>query len=327
MYSFQLCSPSRSALQTGRNPIHVNVLNMPIGAWNKGDPIGGFAGAPPAMLGLADWLCNSSSSTYACHMAGKWDVGMGLAAQTPHGHSYNSSLLYFSHCVDYWTATPSNGCPPHTNPRSDQLVAVVDLWEDDGPSTRNGSSSCGGAAQPVTHCDCSGCDNCIDPNDMVHGKRLVLGPFAGGDNDARYIDELFTERVLAVISDAGCGNERSQRMMNGVGDDLAGRHSGGASSNNMSSSSDNATKVPTPVFIFWAPHAAHTPLQVPAKWLAHVDQVTAAAAAPPIDRSERRAYLGLISSVDADFGRVVSALRAEGMYDNTLIVLVSDNGG
>jgi arylsulfatase A-like enzyme len=27
MYAFKYCSPSRSALQTGRNPIHVNVVN------------------------------------------------------------------------------------------------------------------------------------------------------------------------------------------------------------------------------------------------------------------------------------------------------------
>ena len=28
-YVFKFCSPSRCALQTGRNPIHVNVQNVP----------------------------------------------------------------------------------------------------------------------------------------------------------------------------------------------------------------------------------------------------------------------------------------------------------
>lgn len=39
---YKLCSPSRSALQTGRNPIHVNVLNSPIVQHNPADLVGGY---------------------------------------------------------------------------------------------------------------------------------------------------------------------------------------------------------------------------------------------------------------------------------------------
>ena len=310
-YAFELCSPSRSALQSGRNPIHVNLENLPIGAWNPNDRVGGFAGVPPAMRGMADVLATAG---YSNHMAGKWDAGMALRAQTPAAHSYNSSLLYFSHCVDYWTATPSNGCPANSSSSgvggggsnssssgvgggggsSDELIAVVDLWEDEGPSTRNGSSACGGAAQPVRHCDCTSCGACKDPADMVHGNRLVLGPFKGVDDDSRYIDQLFTERVLSVIQNAS--NQQS----------------------------DGHT---VPHFIFWAPHAAHTPLQPPQHWIQHVDDVTAKAGAVPIDRDERRAYLALLASVDYDIGRVVRAAQDGGLWDNMLVVLASDNGG
>jgi hypothetical protein len=38
------CSPSRCALQSGRNPIHVNVLNNDIRAHNPADTVGGFQG-------------------------------------------------------------------------------------------------------------------------------------------------------------------------------------------------------------------------------------------------------------------------------------------
>jgi len=41
-YSFKYCSPSRCALQTGRNPVYVNVVNSPIQQWNPKDPVGGM---------------------------------------------------------------------------------------------------------------------------------------------------------------------------------------------------------------------------------------------------------------------------------------------
>jgi hypothetical protein len=44
-YVFQFCSPSRCALTTGRNPIHVNLLNDALGNYNLSNPISGFSGA------------------------------------------------------------------------------------------------------------------------------------------------------------------------------------------------------------------------------------------------------------------------------------------
>eukprot|EP00434_Breviolum_minutum_P013270 symbB.v1.2.011690.t1/scaffold787.1/size162597/1 len=41
-YSFQFCSPARSAIQTGRNPVHVNVQNVPPEYVNPHDPQGGY---------------------------------------------------------------------------------------------------------------------------------------------------------------------------------------------------------------------------------------------------------------------------------------------
>ena len=45
-YVFNLCSPSRCALQTGRNPVHVNAVNSPIQQHNPADPMSGFQGVP-----------------------------------------------------------------------------------------------------------------------------------------------------------------------------------------------------------------------------------------------------------------------------------------
>jgi arylsulfatase B len=48
-YAHKYCSPTRSSLQSGRLPYHVNVLNDDMAIWNRNDPVSGFAGIPRNM--------------------------------------------------------------------------------------------------------------------------------------------------------------------------------------------------------------------------------------------------------------------------------------
>jgi len=48
-YDHKYCSPTRSSLQSGRLPYHVNVLNDDMAIWNPNDPVSGFAGIPRNM--------------------------------------------------------------------------------------------------------------------------------------------------------------------------------------------------------------------------------------------------------------------------------------
>lgn len=74
-------------------------------------------------------------------------------------------------------------------------------------------------------------------------------------------------------------------------------------------------------FLYLAYNAPHTPIQPPEDRLAMVR-----AREPGI--SEARARLvALIEHMDAGIGKVISALKANGQYENTLIVFTSDNGG
>ena len=50
-YVFQFCSPTRSAMQSGRNPIHVNTQNGAPQLHNPADTVSGFAGIPRNMTG------------------------------------------------------------------------------------------------------------------------------------------------------------------------------------------------------------------------------------------------------------------------------------
>ena len=52
-YVYKYCSPTRSAIQSGRNPYHVNPLNAAPDISNPADPVSGFAAIPRNMTGIA----------------------------------------------------------------------------------------------------------------------------------------------------------------------------------------------------------------------------------------------------------------------------------
>lgn len=135
LYAHKFCSPSRSALQTGRLPIHVNVLNLDASFWNPRNPISGFAAIPRNMTGIAEKL---HSAGYATHMVGKWDAGMATADHSPAGRGYDTSTFYFHHQNDYWNQTEltCNG------------TFVTDYWNNSSPAYgRNSSWACSQTSQ------------------------------------------------------------------------------------------------------------------------------------------------------------------------------------
>jgi arylsulfatase B len=247
-YVFKLCSPTRSALQTGRNPIHVNVLNSPIMQHNPADPEAGFQGAARSFTGIAEKLRGVGYST---HQVGKWNAGMALHKQTPAGRGYNSSLYYYDYDTFFWNNTIEN-C------RVDKTVF---------PMTDLSTSLNGGPATPAwgmnNTWECSQSNE--TPEACPHG----------------YQDDLFMRRVEEVISNASAAPD-------------------------------------TPLFLFWAPHAPHDPYEVPAAYLEKFSS---------IDVVRRQYYTAMVNYLDGNFGRLEAALRAAGRWDNTLVVVSSDNGG
>ena len=76
-----------------------------------------------------------------------------------------------------------------------------------------------------------------------------------------------------------------------------------------------------PFFLFLAYNAPHTPIQPPEDWLAKVKK------REPGISDKRAALVALIEHLDQGIGKVVQSLKDEGLWENTVTVFTSDNGG
>ncbi|HAK29961.1 MAG TPA: hypothetical protein DCO90_12130 [Sphingobacterium sp.] len=72
-----------------------------------------------------------------------------------------------------------------------------------------------------------------------------------------------------------------------------------------------------PFFMYLAFNAVHTPVEAPLKTIEKYKNV-----ADPL----RRAYLAMLDNMDENIGRLVNHLKQEGLYENTLIIFMNDNG-
>ena len=78
-----------------------------------------------------------------------------------------------------------------------------------------------------------------------------------------------------------------------------------------------------PFFAYFADHAVHAPYDPPADLLAKYERKASARA----DRRDDPAYAATIECVDRVVARIVAALEAQGLRDDTILIFTSDNGG
>jgi len=82
-----------------------------------------------------------------------------------------------------------------------------------------------------------------------------------------------------------------------------------------------------PLYHVHAFHLVHTPLEVPKSYLSKMDSLLAAAGGVPFDDTSRRIYHSMVLYLDTAVGAIIEAIKAKGMWDNTIVVFSSDNGG
>ncbi len=73
-----------------------------------------------------------------------------------------------------------------------------------------------------------------------------------------------------------------------------------------------------PFFLYLAFNAPHNPIQAP---MADYNRLS------HIKDERARTYYAMIESMDAQIGRVIAKLKADGLFENTILVFTSDNGG
>ncbi len=189
-YGHKFCGPSRASIQTGRNPIHVTVLDNALPQHNPRDPMGGFQGIPRNMTGVAAKL---KGAGYSTHMVGKWHCGLATHDHIPHGRGYDTSLNYMDAANDCKSAR-NKSCPisalqPLLTARSPPPPAfcdtdwtqqysscldksgthptLTDLWDTTLPAWgQNNSWKCGQGSQ--------GIKNCTWEDDMLQARLLCV---------------------------------------------------------------------------------------------------------------------------------------------------------
>ncbi|KAF0296121.1 Arylsulfatase I [Amphibalanus amphitrite] len=73
-----------------------------------------------------------------------------------------------------------------------------------------------------------------------------------------------------------------------------------------------------PLFLYLPFQNVHTPLEAPAEY----EELY-----PATMNADRRTYSAMVTALDDSVGRVVQALKDAGLYSNSVILFVSDNGG
>lgn len=169
-YAFQICSPSRCSFQSGRLPVHVNVLNKEPTVYNANDPVGGMAGIPTNMTTIAQKM---RAAGYRTHMTGKWDAGMATPRHTPIGRGYETWLGYFHHANDYY----NEGLPIESTGKVDVcLNAYTDLWLTDGPANKLNGTAYEEAIFRDHTIDIINQHNVSEPLFMVHAFHVLHTP-------------------------------------------------------------------------------------------------------------------------------------------------------
>lgn len=72
-----------------------------------------------------------------------------------------------------------------------------------------------------------------------------------------------------------------------------------------------------PFFLYLAQHAPHVPLQAPRKYLDRFRDVP---------DPGKRVYAAMVSALDDSVGAVVATLKKDDLYENTMVIFLSDNG-
>ena len=89
----------------------------------------------------------------------------------------------------------------------------------------------------------------------------------------------------------------------------------------------DTSDVDHPLFLFHAFHLLHTPLQVPKYYYEQVEKDVISKGGKAFDSENRRMLMAMTKYMDDTIKNLTDAFKAKGMWNNTLVVFTTDNGG
>lgn len=237
---------------------------------------------------------------FSTHAVGKWDAGFATPTHTPEGRGFDTSLVYAEHMNEYWTQRIFPGGTACTLINA----SIVDLWD----STQGGPA------------------------------RSLAG--------TKYIEFLFADRVGEVIANFSKEVEAYEAAMDAQFElqqmSSSSRAAAAGDAVEGSAIDVEVAAAPTPpsLFLYYAPHIAHYPLQVPQQYYDRFafmtdDEGKCNATTPYIwpgapanAYSCRRQKAAMLAMLDDLVGNLTSQLKAlpGGLWDETLLLFSSDNG-
>jgi arylsulfatase A-like enzyme len=127
------------------------------------------------------------------------------------------------------------------------------------------------------------------------------GPAYATNESARstYEETIFTIEALRIIHTVNLAGDGAEEGVE-----------------TTAASPTTATK---PLFLYYAAHVAHEPYEVPPEYESQFDF---------IDVEERRVYHAMVKLIEDTIATLVRVIQThQNMWENTLFVLTSDNGG
>ena len=307
-YVHKWCAPTRSALMTGRNPIHTGLdpLN-----WTKTimRPGMGDSAVHKDYIFLPRLL---QAAGYQGHMLGKWHLGSFLQDFTPVGRGFNTSFGFLGGFETYDTHMMWNGrwnvSREATGVPNGGYVGpwITDLYDSDHAATDiryNGT------------CNTAGVCTCSDGNST--------------SNICRYSSYMYTEKALELIGTLAAEVKSSQPggatadvhagSSSSISRGGTGGGSGGSSGGGGGTGSGKVKGAVQPQFFYFAVQSVHSPYQISKEYLDRFPHL-------PVDGVARRMH-AMVAALDDFVGNTTAAIKAGELWDNTLIILHADNGG
>jgi hypothetical protein len=227
---------------------------------------------------------------YVSYQIGKWHQGLEAMACVPQGRGFDHSFGYLSGATDHVDQTVPLCASCKADPSQPSAFGCVDLWRDGAPA-HGENDTYNGYRFTAEAVSIIGTHDRAAPLLMYLAWQEVHGPYEVPSK----FRELFPP-------DPQCDSPDTAGTCCGVTDSDATNKSEGAC---IWKGKDGVCKCSGGVTGFQP----------------------AGLSCPPGGQCTREYMLGMLASLDSAISNVTAAIRARGLYDNSVLVFSSDNGG